>query len=140
MTDSVEIIEARRAARKEALAAQAKEQRAVDLEALDALEIEHGDSSVRVLDVAFTPGLPTFAVVRCPKGPESKRYKDRLREGDKPNGIKAADELGASCLVYPPDGPVRAALLAARPMLLTTAGTSAIELASGKAEEEGKGS
>jgi len=139
MTDTLEQIQARRAARKAELAELELEQRAIDLAAIDALEVELGDGNVAVREVPFAIGLPVLAAVRTPNGVEMKRYKDRLtREGAKADGIRAAEEIASACLVYP-TGEQRTALLAARPALLTALGTAALDLATGRATEEGKG-
>lgn len=135
---TLEEIEARRAQRKAKLAEDERAQRALDLEAIDALEVEHGDSSVAVVEMPYTSGLPTCAAVRCPKPAEIKRYQARLRE-QKPDPAKAAEELGAVCQVYPPAGEDRDALHAARPGLLVQLGTEAVKLSIGRAESEGKG-
>jgi hypothetical protein len=138
MTDTLQQIQERRAARKAALAELELEQRAIDLAAIDALEQEHGDGNIAIREVTYSEGLPVLAAVRCPTGVEMKRYKDRLREGAKPDGIRAAEEVASSCIVYP-TGDDRAKLLAARPALLTELGNAATSLASGRAVEEGKG-
>jgi|GEM_PF-5023240 hypothetical protein len=135
--DMVAEVEARRAARKAEQASKRAEQRVLDLEALDGLEVEHGDSNVAHLDVDAGPGLPTLAAVRCPRPAEVKRYQARLREKH-PDPVAAAEEIGAACLVYPPAGEQRSALLAARPGLPVQLGTLALELATGRAADEGK--
>ena len=136
--DPVQAIEARRAARKAELAKQRQVQLAIDLEAIDAIEVELGDSAVAILDVPYSPGLPAVLAVRCPRSSELKRYQHRLK-GKDPDTAAAAEEIGAVCIVYPPAGELRTALLDARPGLTVQAGTSALGLATGKARDEGKG-
>lgn len=136
--DPVQAIEARRAARKAELAKQRQVQLAIDLEAIDAIEVELGDSAVAILDVPYSPGLPAVLAVRCPRSSELKRYQHRLR-GKDPDTAAAAEEIGAVCIVYPPAGELRTALLESRPGLTVQAGTSALGLATGKARDEGKG-
>jgi hypothetical protein len=135
---SLEEIEARRAARKEAQAKQRDEQRVVDLEAVDALEVQFGDSNVRYVDVPYTPGLPTLAAVRCPKPIEIKRYRATVAPDHKAFASKAAEDLGAICLVYPV-GDDRDRLLEARPGLLVGLGIEALGMSTGRAQDEGKG-
>jgi len=135
---SLEEIEARRAARKEVLAKQREEQRAVDLEAIDALEVQFGDSNIRYVDVPFMPGLPTLAAVRCPKPIEIKRYRATVAPDHKAFAAKAAEDLGAICLVYPV-GDLRDQLLEARPGLLVGLGMESLGMSTGKAQDEGKG-
>lgn len=126
--------------RKEAHRIAREKQREIDLAALDALEIQHGDEAVRELEIAYAPGLTTNVVVRCPSRSEIKRFQDRLRpRGDRvPDASAAAEELGAACIAYP-TGEQLAAVLAARPAVLVTAGGAAAQLASGKSDAEGKG-
>lgn len=135
-----EKIEAKRAARKAELAKQEEAQAVVDLEALDALEVEHGDACVKSVDVPFTPGLTTIAIVRRPKTPEVKRYQDRIKpqaSGQRIDPIKASEEVGLACMVYPV-GEQRDALLAALPGLPVLLGNTALAISTGKAAEEGK--
>lgn len=135
--DPVQAIEARRAARKAELAKQRQVQLAIDLEAIDAIEGELGDSAVAILDVPYSPGLSAVLAVRCPRSSELKRYQHRLK-GKDPDTAAAAEEIGAVCIVYPPAGELRTALLESRPGLTVQAGTSALGLATGKARDEGK--
>src|SRR5579872_4194296 len=81
----VEEIEARRAARKAESSKARDAQYEKDLEAFEALEIEHGDGCVARLSVrGFVPGLPTFAVVKSPGGTSFyKRYTDMVRRAQK---------------------------------------------------------
>jgi hypothetical protein len=137
MTETLEQVEARRAARKASLAASREAQRAVDVAALDAAEAEYGDESVVAIDVPFSPGLPTLAVARCPKPVELKVYRARLREAT-PNPIKAAEELAANVVVYP-SGDALAGLYAARPGLQVQLGVASLQLAIGREVEQGKG-
>lgn len=133
-------IEARRAARKAALAEQEDTQRAEDLEALDALEVEHGDSNIAHVDVAFTPGLPTLAAVKAPSRNVIKRYRDRVKprkNGQAGDPTEAAIELCGACRVYP-DAEVFAQMLEARPGLDSQLGLLALRLAVGVEEEKGK--
>lgn len=133
---------ARRAARKAAIGADEDAARALDIDAIDALEIEHGDSNVSVVHVPFTPGQPTCAAVRCPRPAEVKRYQSRLKpkhEKDHPDAVAAAEELAAVCRIFPVDKDAYATLCAARPGLVVQLGVEAIRLAQGKSDSEGKG-
>jgi hypothetical protein len=135
---TLDAIQEKRALRR-ALEAEALEvQLAVDYEAIDALEETHGSSNIAVRLVDYVPELPAAVVVRTPTGVELKRYRDRLREAN-PDAVKAAEEVGQACRVYPA-ADVFAALLAKRPALLVQMGTAAIKLASARAEDEGKDS
>lgn len=137
----LEIAEERRAARKAEARRAYEEQRAKDLDAITELEIEHGDSNVGVINVPFSDGLPTCAAVRCPKPAELKRFRSRVtpkHEKDHPDAAVAAEELAATCRVFP-DETAFARLCAARPGLAAQLGAKAVDLATGKSESEGKG-
>ncbi len=138
----LEQIEAERKARKEALQAQADAQREVDLEALNAAEIERGDTSVCYIDVPYTPGLPTMAVARMPNPAELKRYRAGLKvvPGEKldiGSGNDAAATLGGAVCIYP-DQDLFAKMCEARPDLKSQLGSRAVKLAQGKAADEEK--
>jgi hypothetical protein len=126
-----------RAERKAKLAEQAAAQKAIDLEAIDALEVEHGDSNIAVVEVPYTPGLPVLAAAKVPPEAYLKRYRARLKE-DVKNAPEAAEEVADACCVYP-DPEVRKALFAARGGLRVQLGGAAIKLATGREESEGKG-
>jgi hypothetical protein len=142
MSAELDAIEAQRAERKAKLAKQAEAQRAVDLVKIDALEVEHGDSNIKVIEVPFTPGLVTLAAVRAPSPPEVKRYRSRVKPnaktGEPGDAVAAAEELASVCRVYPGEDEY-AALLEARPGLHVQLGVAAIQLAAGRAEDAGKG-
>lgn len=135
---SLEEIEARRAARKEEQARARDMQKATDLEAIDALEVQYGDSNIRYVEIPYTPGLPVLAAVRCPKPIEIKRYRATVAPDPKSFAAKAAEDLGAICLVYPAAGEVRDQVLEARPGLLVGLGIEALGMSTGKAQDEGK--
>ena len=138
----VEEIEARRAARKAESSKARDAQYEKDLEAFEALEIEHGDGCVARLSVrGFVPGLPTFAVVKSPGGTSFyKRYTDMVRRAQKnTQAIGAAqDMLADSCLVYPADEATRAAMFDAFPGLRITAAIRALKFVELEEEEEKK--
>lgn len=143
MTTRLEEIEAKRAERKAAHEAAEAEQFANDLEALDALEEEHGDGTIGAIKVRFKKGQPTRAFFKTPTSAQYKRYLDCVHKGvDKKNLGKqreAQEQLARSCWVYPKDEAAQAAMLEDFPGLLTSMGLAAAALAEGKAEEEGKG-
>ncbi len=137
---TLEEIEKRRSDRKAALRVAEKEQLAIDLDAIDALECEHGDSNVCRLEVPFLPGLPVRVAARCPTEPEVKRYRDRVKpdkKGRPGDPVGAHEELAECCRIYP-DADTYAKLRAARPALHGHLGAKAIELAGGREEEAGK--
>jgi hypothetical protein len=138
----LEEIEAKRAARKASLDTAAEDAKASDLEAIDELEQEHGDSNVKVIHVPYTAGLPTCVAVRTPKPAEAKRYRARVKTqpGSKhaPDYVVAAEELAETCLVYPTKE-LYERLVEARPGLATQVGLKALELSTGVEEAEGKG-
>lgn len=136
----LEQAEERRAARKAEGRKAFEAQRVTDLEAIDALEVEHGDSSVAVMNVPFTAGSPTCVACRCPRPAELKRFRSRVtpkHEKDHPDTAAAAEELAATCRVYP-EKDVYEKLCTARPGLAAQLGGEAIKLATGRNEAEGK--
>lgn len=134
-----QVLEAR-AARKAKAAEARNAQFALDLEAIDQLEIEHGDGNIAFLEVPFTDGLPVLVACRTPKPAEMKRYRSRLdvKPGKKPDTVAAAEELASVVRVYP-DPEVYAELCAARPGVHVQLGVKSLELATASEAEEGKG-
>lgn len=149
MTDGkspLEAIEEKRAARKAAAEAARDEQLWRDLSAIDAIEVELGDSNVAVLRLPYAKDLPAAVAVRAPSTAEMKRYRDRVRPSKdgrnrdvQPDQVKPAEELGATCRVYPADETAFGLLCEARPGLLVQMGVRALELGSAREESEGKG-
>jgi hypothetical protein len=141
-SEKLAALETRREERKERLREQEAEQVLLDLEAIDALELEVGDSNVSVVNVPFSPGMPARAAVRTPTSAELKRYKDRIRprgaEHRAGDSIGAAEELGRACVKYPAGNDL-AELLEARPGLPMQLGLAALALSKGQSEAEGKG-
>ena len=115
-----------------------QEQYERDLEAIDDLEVLHGDSNIGVRRVAYTPGLPVLLAVRTPKPAEVKRYRSRIKPQDLESATAAAIELQSVCRVYPDDATF-AKVLAARPGVDAQLGAKAVELATAASESEGKG-
>jgi hypothetical protein len=139
-----EAAEAKRAMRKAELADKYDAQRATDLEAVIDLEEKHGDSRVKVLNVPFTPGLPTLIVVRCAQPVEIKRYRAQRMLDKKGNADlgainTAAETLADLCVVYP-DAETYARLREERPGIHAQAGMLAVKLAEGREDDEGKDS
>ena len=135
---TVEQIERERAERKEALAARRAEQRAVDLEALNALEIELGDENVWTIDVGrYSPGLVTLVAGRALNRNELKRWRDQSR-GERADAAAAA-ELAAECVVRYPAQDAWRALCEAVPGIAVRVGVAAVQLAAGLEQSEGKG-
>jgi len=138
-----EEIEARRAARKAELASARAEQEVADLEAFDALEVEHGDGAVASLSVErYVKGQPTMIVVRAPSAAQYKRFVDQVGKAVEKNNMSARrgaqDLLAESCWVYPASPEARKAMLAEFPGLLVSIAVKASQLVEAKAVEEGK--
>ena len=131
-------IEAKRGARKSDVDSREDEQYVTDLEAVDALEVEHGDRNVAVLRVNYVEGLPVLVAVRAPRDPEVKRFRARVKSEDKDQAVAAAQELGESCVIYPARD-VLAQIAKARGNLLIDCGTKALSLVVAKSADEGKG-
>jgi hypothetical protein len=138
---TIKEVEEARALRKAKLAEDREVQRVVDLEALDAAELEHGDSRVASVNVPFVPGRVTMAIVKCPAEPVIKRYRSQVRpdkDGRVGDTAAAAEALADLCIVYPPKDAL-AQLFADRPGLHAQLGLEAMRLSVGEAEAEGKG-
>ncbi len=143
MSDKLKELEARRAARRAATEEARADQYEKDLEALDALEAEHGDTVLGVLEVSgYVPDLPTLVVVKSPGGtPFYKRYTDQVRKAGKNTALigHAQELLGESCIVYPADAETRKAMFEAFPGTAISAGIRAVKFVELEAEEEKKG-
>jgi hypothetical protein len=132
-----------RAERKKALQDQADAQRALDLEKINELEVEHGDTNVIMLDVPYTPGLPTCVAARTPSDAEIKRYRYRVNEGRKGTEIdpmaaqRAAEELAALVLIFPAKDEFEA-ICKARPTVRAQLGAASTKLSQAREEAEGK--
>ena len=136
----IDEIEARRAQRKAQARAIVEEQRVRDIEALDSLEVEHGDHNVAAVELSYpVPGAPTLCVVRCPKPTELKRWQDRVkpRKGKDPDNARAIEELAGPCTLYP-DADTLKALLTERYGLKAQLGLAALRLHDAQVEEQGK--
>lgn len=132
-------IESEREARKAALLDARNAQHVIDLEALNALEIERGDENVAAVNVdRFSPGLVTLVVVRPLSKHELKRFRDRVKR-ESGDASSAAEEAAESTLLYPAkDSPEWKALLDAVPGMSVRAGVAAVQLAAGVEQVEGK--
>jgi len=137
--DPAEAVEKAREARKAARAKEQRKQYAIDLEALDRLEQEHGDGAVGCLSVD-RDGMPTLVIVKCPSAAQVKRFRDMTKEvnGKSPDPEPAAIQVGTACLLYP-DKDTFARMCAALPSLHSQAGAKALSLAIAKEHDAGKG-
>jgi hypothetical protein len=138
--------EAERDAKREAFEEARASQRLDDLDALDALILEHGevDVDICVLDVSLPVGMPTMIVAKCPGDYEVKQYRhtvkdrkdgrNRVIEGDAAAG---AELIADTCVVYP-KGDTLEKLYAARPGVKQQIGVLAVNLTCGRKEATGK--
>ncbi len=137
----LELAEAKRATRKAEVQKLHDARLALDLEAINELEITHGDSNVAVIRLPYTEGLPAAVACRCPKPAEVKRFRHQItpkHPKDQPDTIAAAEMLAGACLIYP-DRETYDRLCLARPGLAGQLSGEAMKLATGKDETEGKG-
>lgn len=133
--------EAKKAARKESTAKAREAQLAIDLDALFALEDEHGDGRVTRLDLpAYVEGLPTMIIVRTPEPAEYKRFRDMVRKAvkEKDSYGKAADLLGAVCMAYP-DKETYEKIVKSFPGVPDNIWQAATKLGDATAADQGKG-
>ncbi len=139
--DAIDAIEARRAARKATGDKERKEQLAKDLEALDALEVQHGDGRVARLTVQFfTPGLPTMVIVSTPSDGHFTRYRQQIRKAGQNVEAKgaAADMLASVCVAYP-DEDTYNRMRKVYPAIHDSVYIQAAQLGQARTEDEGKG-
>jgi len=105
--DELALAEAARQKRKAGLTRAANKQKAIDTIAIDEIEAELGDASIKAADLpGHKPGLVTKIAVRCPTRAEIKRYRDMTKpdkKGRPADGSIANEALGAVCRVYPRD-------------------------------------
>lgn len=124
-------IEARRSARRDATAKARAEQYEKDLEALDALEAEHGEDRISALKMpSFVHGLPTIVVVRTPSPSVFGRFRSMVRKakGDAEALGTAKDLLASSCLLYPADAETYAKMKDSWPSTHDVVGVEVIRL------------
>lgn len=140
MSDDLDVVRARRAERKAEVAKATAAQEAIDLAAIDELEIEHGDSNVCVVRVPYTPGLPVLVAGKCPEPKYVKRYQARIKpnkDGKPGDAIAATEELADVVLLYP-EKEVYDQIRTLRPIVHLQLGTAAAGLATGKIEVDSK--
>jgi len=142
--ERIEAVEKRRAERKVELAKEREAQEATDLEAIDALEMEHGAGGVARLDLErFAKGLPTCVALRTPDPAQYKRFVDQVGKAVEKNnqGARrdAQDLFAKSCWAYPAEQEARDRMLEQFPGLLVSIAIRAAQLVEAKAAEEGKG-
>lgn len=132
----LEALQAERDRKKAEFKAARDAQELIDLEAIMQLESEHGDESMVVLDVPFTPGFPVKIAARLPLPQEIKRYRARVKVKD-PDAVGAAEEVADVTLIYP-NKDVFDKMCALRNGIKSPLGVAALKLASAKSESEGK--
>lgn len=138
---SIEEIEKRRAERRAAHDQARTDQIAADLGAIDALEAADGVPLHTMTANGFKPGVPVKIAFRAPTPVQYKRYCDMVGRADKDPAarLRAQTMLAESCLVYPPEGEPRKAMIEALPGLLVSLSIEAAKVAELRAEDEGKG-
>lgn len=142
--DKLEEIEARRQARRAANVDARQAQEIVDLTEIDKLEGERGETLHVCRVNRFVPGVVAKLAFRAPTRGEYKRYSDtvfggrNVAKGDLKSSVEAQRVLGEVCMVYPPKGEAREALIDASPGVMTTIGQLASKLGDAAEEETGK--
>jgi len=139
----VEEIEKRRSERRKAHDDARDAQALKDLEAIDALEAEHGEPLHTMTANGFKHGVAVKVAFRAPSPTEYKRYCDMVGRAQQKNDAierrRAQEMLAASCLMYPPEGEARKAMLEAFPGVLISLAIESAKVAELRNEEEGKG-
>jgi hypothetical protein len=137
--DALDAIEKRRAERKAEADKRRRAQRAIDLLALEELELEYGDGNVVSVDlIGWAPGLPTLVAARAAKPAEVKRYRSRVKvkHGEIEGTADGAEQIAASCVVYPKTPEEYEAILTQRPGVAASLGNAIIQHTQAKAESE----
>lgn len=138
-----EEIEARRAARAAKLSSARDDQEVADLEAIDALEFERGETFLTLTVNKYVAGQPVKVAYKAPSSSEYRRYCDMLARATQKNDVlarKAAQELLAeSCWVYPSDKERRDSFKETHPGVLLSIAVECAKAAELRAEDEGKG-
>lgn len=137
----LEAIQAKLDAQADAEKEMREAQEAVDLIALFDLKHELGVTGavIAVKLPGWTEGLPTMAIARRPTKIEFKRFQDQTTKKDAaaPEAIKAAEQIVALCLVYPP-ADVFEKMFDVCPGIKIALGSAAVGLASAKARDDEK--
>lgn len=117
------------------------EQEAIDLQALFDAREEYGATGavVAVKMPGYTEGLPLMAIARRPAKVEFKRFQDQTAKKDAgtPEAIKAAEQVAAVTLVYPP-ADVFEKMVEVCPGIKIALGSAAVGLATAHAQAHAK--
>lgn len=137
----LEKVQQRRAARKAKVKEESDLQKALDLDAIDELEIAHGDGNVAVVEIPYESGLPCLLAARAPKPIEIKRYREtnRIKDSqvDQKKATASAEALATQCLIYP-DKDTYAKIREVRPAAAAALGLAALKLSGAQALADGK--
>jgi hypothetical protein len=117
-------------------------QEAIDLEAIEKLELAGGYMmNVENQVTQHVPGHPVIIGIRPPTEAEYKRFFSQVHRANGNGDAKAAATvmLAQSCWAYPEDPASRAALIAQNAALLASVSAVANKLAELKQDEAGKG-
>lgn len=141
---TIEEIEKKRAARRDAANTARADQELADLTAIDKLEEERGELLHTMSANRFTPGAPVKIAFRAPTSVEYKRYKDQVNaavtKSDARKRVEAQELLASAVLEYPAKGSeALKGALEAFPGLLISLAIEAAKVAELRAEDEGKG-
>jgi len=124
------------------------EQQATDMEIVADLEAEHGTERVIVIPLSgwvASRGMVTMVAALLPEATDHKIKKiQQIASNDKTTGnekLKASEQLGRQCLVYPSPKEHEAAFAATTelaPGILNRVANDVIKAVQGKVIEEGK--
>lgn len=140
---TIQEIEKRRAERRQKHDEARDAQIVKDLEAIDALEEASGEPLHTATANGFHPGVAVKAAFCAPSPVQYKRYCDMVGKAQQKNDPierrKAQEMLASVCMVYPPEGDERKAMLEAFPGVLISLAIEAAKVAELRSEDEGKG-
>lgn len=101
----LEEVRAKIEAQRTAAAAVKEAQQVIDAEALFDAGETHGVDKIREVPMtSYIPGLPTMVIIERPEKMAHKRFTDQTAKkgADTPEYMKAAEQLAAVCVIYPP--------------------------------------
>lgn len=141
---TLEEIEKKRQARRDATDKARADQELADMTAIDKLEEERGEMLHTMTANRFASGVPVRFAFRAPAALEYKRYKDQvnlaLQKSDAKGRVAAQELLASTVIEYPArDSELYKATIEAFPGLLISMAIEAAKVAELRAEEEGKG-
>lgn len=140
MSTELELVRAKIDAQRAAATAVKEAQQLIDAQALYDAGEEHGVDKIREVPMtSYIPGLPTLVIVQRPEQIAHKRFVDQTAKkgAETPEYIKAATQLAAVCVIYPPKETYEK-MCAECPGIMVPIGVAAANLAGAQLIDAGK--